>query len=88
MVMNEEMSTGKRNLQVKQVIFDTDVWKFDQDVKEQLKTDPNYEISNIIYSGSFVIRGTGTAIVCSVGCYNQRGIQIGQNVGKALHITE
>jgi magnesium-transporting ATPase (P-type) len=66
-VMDEEMSNGNVGLQLKQVIHATDLFKFDIEVREQLKIDPDYEISNIIYSGSFVIRGSGTAIVCSVG---------------------
>ena len=75
--MNEELSTGKLTLQVKQVIHDTKKEHFNDEVREQMKIDPDYEISNVIYSGSFVIRGSGTAIVCAVGCYTNRGMQIG-----------
>jgi len=49
-------------------------------MRESKKADQNYEISNVVYSGSFVIRGFGTAIVCSVGCWTHRGMKKGQNL--------
>jgi magnesium-transporting ATPase (P-type) len=79
--MNEEMSTGKNTLQLKQVIHATDAFQFDIELREHLKVDPDYEISNVVYSGSFVIRGSGTAIICTVGCWTHNGIKTGQNVG-------
>ena len=86
MIVSEEVVTGDPTYKEKNVIKKRNCKEFISQFKK--KTKKPYEISNILYSNTYCIKGEGIAIACAVGKHSCIGTRKGCEFQEETHFLD